>query len=421
MKKNCIEHNIYDKLPKELKSLTKDFEGREKDIVLLSSIGVLSNCFPNVHGIYGGKIIYPHLYVVIIAPPASGKGSMEKSKILIDKIHDKLLKESRQEYDECMSNNTISNKNSCPQIEIKVLPANTSDADMCDYLNSSKNGLVIVESEADTMGHNLKKEWGNYSDILRKAFHHEQVSISRKTNKEFKEVKQPKLAMIISGTPEQLKPIIQSRENGLFSRIIFYNFDEISEFKNVFAKSMKSRDDAFEEMGNKIFDLYFQLDNLEHSIEFTFTEKQQRRFLKIFEPIHKDTAQNSEGFISNVYRHALVSFRIAMILTIVREMETITDKKVLICSNKDFKTAMELTEMLLKHSKFIYDSFGEHGWLSTQDENIIDDLPIQFERKEIVEIGKKYGVSTRTIDYKLKNWLKRKFIRKERKGVYKKL
>ncbi len=252
MRKEVISNSIYNRLPKELKSLTENFEGREKDIVLLSSIGVLSGCFPNIYGIYAGKTIYPHLYVVIIAPPASGKGSMEKAKALIEKIHDKLLKESRKEYDECISDNNISNKNSCPPIEIKVLPANTSSADMYDYLNSSKNGLVIIESEADTMGQNLKKEWGDYSDVLRKAFHHEQVSMSRTTNKQFKEVKQPKLAMVISGTPEQLKPIIQSKENGLFSRIIFYNFDEISEFKNVFAKSMKSRDNAFEEIGNLI-------------------------------------------------------------------------------------------------------------------------------------------------------------------------
>ena len=108
------------------------------------------------------------------------------------------------------------------------------------FLGSSEHGLLIMESEADTLSNMLNNDWSNYSDVLRKAFHHEPISISRKIEKIFEEINQPKLSMVISGTPNQLQPLIKSKDNGLFSRFIVYSFDEIAEFKNVFA--IKSRD-----------------------------------------------------------------------------------------------------------------------------------------------------------------------------------
>ncbi|WP_292012942.1 DUF3987 domain-containing protein [Chryseobacterium sp.] len=101
MKNRVIEQVIYDNLPEELKKLTENFTGREKDIVLLSSLGVLSTCFPNIKGLYDGDTVYPNLYTLIIAPPASGKGVMNYSRILIEKIHNTILEDSRTEKSEC--------------------------------------------------------------------------------------------------------------------------------------------------------------------------------------------------------------------------------------------------------------------------------------------------------------------------------
>ncbi|HAO05422.1 MAG TPA: hypothetical protein DCQ50_00250 [Chryseobacterium sp.] len=48
---------------------------------MLSSLGILSNCLPNIKGNYDGDSVYPNLYILIIAPPASGKGVMNYSRI----------------------------------------------------------------------------------------------------------------------------------------------------------------------------------------------------------------------------------------------------------------------------------------------------------------------------------------------------
>ncbi len=167
--------------------------------------------------------------------------------------------------------------------------------------------------------------------------------------------------------------------------------------------------------------IYHKLEDLEEPIEFDFTDEQWDRFDKEFELIYNDTIESSQSFSSNVKRYGLICFRIAMILTTIREMETITDKKILECSNMDFIIALKLTKILLGHSRFIFDSFDENNWLSTQDEKILDDLSNEFERKQAVEMCEKHNIGIRTIDSRLSKWQKMRIIRRVKKGVYKKL
>ncbi|CAM3980659.1 DUF3987 domain-containing protein [Flavobacterium antarcticum] len=422
MVRRLIEQPIYNRLPEDLKALCGPFATRERDIVLLSSLGVLSNCLPNVYGIYDGDTIYPQLYLMIIAPAASGKGVMNYSRLLIQPIHDKTFTKSKSDHQICEQKNRKSKDEfkQCPDIEVKILPANISSAEMHAFLSSNKDGLLIIESEADTMSNMLKNDWSNYSDVLRKAFHHEPISISRKTEKVFVDIKEPKLAMVISGTPDQLQPLIKSRENGLFSRFMIYSFDEISDFKDVFAEKTRNNKLIFEGVGSVIFDLYGQLSTLTKPIEFSFTENQKKKFLDIIKPIRTDVVENhSQSFVSNVHRHGLILFRIAMILTVLRNKSAFKNKEKLICSDFDFMTATWLMKTLLRHSQFTFDSI-ETGGISLQDGKILDDLNTNFTRKEAIEIGKKYDIPTRTIDDKLVQWKTRKHIFKDSRGKFKK-
>ena len=58
MDRRLINEAVYNRLPQELQNLTQNFEGRERDIVLISSLVVLSNCFPNIYGVYDGDSEY---------------------------------------------------------------------------------------------------------------------------------------------------------------------------------------------------------------------------------------------------------------------------------------------------------------------------------------------------------------------------
>ncbi len=421
MERRLISKEVYRRLPPELQELTINFAGREKDVVLLSSLAVLSNCFPNIYGVYDGDNVYPQLYVVIIAPAASGKGVMNYSRLLIEKIHDKIFKDSLKAFQECENQSKKENKGVCPQVCVKILPANISTSEMYSYLGSSNYGLIIIESEADTMSNMLKNDWSNYSDVLRKTFHHEAISISRKIDKVFEDIKEPKLAMLISGTPDQLQPLIKSKENGLFSRLIVYNFDEVNEFKNVFEKKTRDNKLIFENIGSEIFNLYGKLQLLKEPIEFSFTENQEQKFLNRINPIRTDIIENhSQGFISNLHRHGLVLYRLAMILTVLRNMDEIHMKTKIVCNNTDFMLAFELMKTLLRHSQFTYDTI-ENGILSMQDEELLDNLKDRFTRQEILDEGEKFKIPARTIDDKIAQWKRKKIIKKIDRHTYKKL
>lgn len=420
MERRLINEGVYNRLPKELQNLTQNFEGRERDIVLISSLIVLSNCFPNIYGIYDSDRIFPQLYGVIVAPAASGKGVMNYSRILIEKIHKKIFQESLIEFRENQKSSRKSGNFESTEMRVKILPANISTSEMYSYLGSSNHGLIIIESEADTMSNMLKNDWSNYSDVLRKAFHHEPVSISRKMDKVFENIDEPKLAMLVSGTPDQLQPLIKSKENGLFSRFIVYNFDEISPFKNVFDRNKRNNKVAFENFGEVIYNSYERLVEMENLIEFSFTENQESKFIELIEPIRNDIIENHvESFISNVHRHGLIFYRLAMILAIVRNLDNIHVNRNLVCSNVDFMLAYHLMTTLLRHSQFTYNTI-DNGDLSIQDEELLDKMSDVFSREKLLKEGEKMNIPIRTIDDKISQWKRKRVIKKIDRSTYKK-
>ena len=147
--------------------------------------------------------------------------------------HDEVLQKSLQEKKDYniklseykrnqknLSNEEISNlqEPEKPVFKMVFIPANCSCSRMIEHLLNNNGNGIICETEADTMSGNKKQDWGDYSPILRAAFHHEKISYSRKTNDEYIEIKEPKIAVVLSGTPAQAQRLLASAEDGLFSR-----------------------------------------------------------------------------------------------------------------------------------------------------------------------------------------------------------
>ncbi|WP_291073025.1 DUF3987 domain-containing protein [Empedobacter sp. UBA5987] len=429
MENNSITLNesIYVKLPHFIKELTDQYEGRERDMILLSTLGVLSNCFPNYYSEYDGRKVYSHLYIAILANAASGKGVINVTRKLLEPIH-QYVKDKKDNFflqseeDAVSKDKKDKSSTTNNSTEIKILPGNISSAEMHSYFNKSEHGMLIMESEADTVGTMLKNDWANYSDVLRKVFHNEPISISRSTDERYFEINNPKLSIVLSGTPNQLSPIISSVENGLFSRFLYYYFDEPQRFKNVFQKTSLNVNTLFEKNGKILLEVYKVLEN--GSIEFKLTDNQQEQFLEFFTDT-TELIQESDcnGLDANVKRLGIILLRILQIFSICRRFEEIITSNLneIICDDIDFNTGLQLVKGLFEHTKNVFINNTKALIVSDFDMSILKKLSNEFSRQDAVNIGKEMQVNIRTIDDKLNQWCSKKIIVRVFQGKYKKV
>jgi hypothetical protein len=94
-----IPQSVYDNLPPILFESCQQFkQPRDRDTFLTGALAIISGCLPNVHGQYSGSVVYPSLFSFILAPAASGKGSLKFAKNLADTYHDSVMAESKEAF-----------------------------------------------------------------------------------------------------------------------------------------------------------------------------------------------------------------------------------------------------------------------------------------------------------------------------------
>lgn len=436
-----ISDEIYSFLPEVLRLGASGFQDiRERDVFLTGALSILSGCLPNVSGLYDQRIVFPNLFCFIIAPPASGKGALNSAKTLADEIHESMRHvsdENRKEYEKEMVQYKTALRSRKkgdteeleepkePTFNVLFIPANTSNAKVLWHLQQNDGKGVICETEADTMGNVFKQEWGGYSDMLRKAFHHEKISCSRKTNNEFIEVKQPQLSVALSGTPNQVGNLIQSAEDGLFSRFIFYSFKTEQKWRDVSPLAGGVNLTAlFNGLSKKVYEMYGFLQNSETNVQLT--NEQWVRLNEQFRTWLVDVSIfTGDEAVSVVKRYGLVLFRFCMIFTALRKFENGDLDENPICLDDDFNVAMQLVNIYLAHSLLMYNNLPKQEESqvfngSSTKSNFYKNLPPKFKRQEAIELGKKYNMSARTTDNLLKK-LQPSYLISEEYGFYTKI
>lgn len=435
-----ISDEIYAQLPRFLKVGAMAFtDHRERDVFLTGALAILSGCLPGVKGIYAQQTVYSNLFGFVIAPAASGKGALKFAKRLADRYHDSLLASSREalqhfeiemnQYKARMRSKTDQDQAEDPPVQppfkVVFIPANSSYAKILTHLQHSEGEGIICETEADTMGNVLKHDWGNYSDMLRKAFHHERVSSSKKTNNEYIEVNLPKLSVALSGTPNQVTGLIASTEDGLFSRFIFYVFKADLVWRDVspYGNSINLTD-HFNALSDEVFAMVQFLETSPTEINLTHPQWDDlngscRNWLS------EITMFNGEDTASIIKRLGLIFYRITMVLSSLRKCDNGETAESIICSEQDFQSAKKLTEIYLQHSLLMFHNLPKQSETSTFKSSgnkrpFFESLPYQFKRAEAVELGIKFSLSARTVDNLLKE-LTGKYLSQPQYGSYQKM
>jgi hypothetical protein len=279
---------------------------------------------------------------------------------------------------------------------------------MIEHLKANDGQGIICETEADTMSGAKKQDWGDYSTILRAAFHHETVSSTRKTDNQYDEINEPRLAVALSGTPAQAPRLLSSAEDGLFSRFLFYAYKNCIEWQDPSPKSNGVvYNDHFEALSVQVLELISLLELSPTTVELT--EEQWQRINSDFPVMLSEVVTfTSEDAAGVVYRLGLIFFRLCMIFSALRKYENGDASPTIICTDEDFNTVMQIVQTYLDHSLLMFNNLpkqNEPMQFQSGDgkRRFFEALPQEFTRKEATEIGTKFKLSARTVDDVLKS------------------
>lgn len=389
------------KLPHIIKEIAACANSAEDaDILILGTIVTLSSCLPNIYGIYGDRVVYPNLFLFVTAPASAGKGRLTLCRKLVQPIQDEL------------------------QPKKLIIPANSSATMVYQILAENDGRGLMFETEGDTLANIFASDYGNYSDGFRKAFHHEPISYMRRKGNEQVELLQPKLSTVLSGTPRQIASLIPDTENGLFSRFIFYYVDFKLTWLNVFASGNEtSIDEVFDGIGSRILDLYQNLNNTE--VRFSLTSRQKEAFNSYFQnaQLHYHN-KLGDDFIASVRRMGLITYRIAMVLSVIRMIDENDFPALLYCHDGDFECAIIISRTLLQHTERVYTELSNHdlcrpaGQGQNRRSQLLDLLPDEFGTATAQELAAKLNIPRRTVERYLAEWNKEGILTKVAFGQY---
>lgn len=406
-----IPVDVYIQLPGILRESCEMFaDAIEKDVFLIGAIAVISGCLPNIQGIYFDEPVSAHLYAFITAPAGSGKGKLKWAKYFGSTIHKSMVQQSIQEkkaYEQELENYNNLNKNQRqgverprePKRKMFYIPANSSASAFIQALSDNDFKGIIFETEADTLAGTLKQDWGNFSDVLRKAFHHESTNMFRRKDNEHIEVEDPHLAIALSGTPKQVHNMMPDVENGLFSRFLYYAFEDYSDFKNPFISHQQvNYTEFFEVKGEQIHELYQTLIDQPSPFEFRFTAEQGEVFTQQFNTLYKRNRMLlGNDFNANSRRLGLITFRIAMVLRSLRILDDGDYSNPLICDEADFQTAIQIAFTLEKHAIVVYQNLPNND-LKGLKLKFYNALPENFNRHTYLSVAQDLNIKEKTAE-----------------------
>ena len=414
----CLPDWIFEHLPEVLKrGLEVAKNKRQRDMLFLSMLTHLSACLPNVRMLYDDMVIYPHLFLAVIASSASGKGIMSLATHLVVPIQQLLEENNKQKVKDheealflwelekqkarkALRKPDMSLRPEPLNLETLMIPADISRNRLIQLMSVSPRGLLLNVSEMDTLRVAVNTDYGKFDDLMRACFHHEMFGTSFKGDEKDYKVYEPKLAFCASGTPNQFYNLCPSMENGSYSRYLIYLGDQEIEFRSMAPSGERhNKTSVFRQLGKEVLQLYQYLKA--HPTDVFLTPDQWDWHQSYFDSVLQGVKmEESEAPVSVVLRYGLNTARLAMIFTALRKYEARWDFYDMKCTDEDFGIAMAVMEVLLKHSLMLSTSMKKDEKQRPvlmkdyfQVRKALERLPVEFHYKDLIEALQEEGFS----------------------------
>lgn len=400
----------------------------QRDVLLLGGLTVIgAGMGPYVRCAYGGRLVSPCLQTFVVAPPASGKGVLSLTRLMVEPIHDAIRREVQEQmkqyrhdkaaYDALGKDRARQEPPQMPADRMFIISGNNTGTGILQNIIDSDGTGIICESEADTVTTAIGTDYGHWSDTLRKAFDHDRLSYNRRTDREYREVKKTYLSVLLSGTPAQVKPLIPSAENGLFSRQLFYYMPAIREWRNQFDRDDTDLEAVFTDMGRR---WKKRLDALKQSgmYDLKLNDAQRRAFNEKFTTLFERSGfVNGNEMSSSIARLAINVCRMMSIVAVLRTFDDprlktpardtapdnlkdgIISRWDVSVSPADFDAVMALVEPLYRHATHILSflpSTEVRRRTNADRDALFASLSSDFTRHDLMQAADKMGINRQT-------------------------
>jgi hypothetical protein len=298
-----------------------------------------------------------------------------------------------------------------------------------DLLQANNGKGLIFETEIDTMLTALSQDWGNFSDLTRKAFHHESCSLSRKG--ELLTINKPKLSIFMSGTHDQFRNMFTNTENGLYSRFAFYTFESKPEWISQRPSENTNQLHLYiDELSRWMFQLNRMLNERSKPLEVKLAGHCWEKMNEYFEEKVNEFVEEGypEDLVGNLWRSGIILLKITMILTSIRAYQELGDqlnsKDSVTAEEIDFNNSLRIVDTLLSHSFYLFGLLkGESGdvFKNQKIKQFYDDLPAFFTTNDAMDVGYKLDISTASINRYLKKLTKNGLLAHLKHGEYTKV
>lgn len=279
----------------------------DRDKMLLGALNIISglmggangtaDCHCGIYGLYDARRVYAPLYNIVYGAAGSSKGEIAFCKRIAAPVKQEMRRQyeyEKQQYEQQMAQYEAQGKAKAdrgeapkePPYRDPFVPGNSSSSAVYRAMDANGGWGMMFETEADTVSAMIASDYGNYSDLMRKAHHHEPISMNRVTDRIHIDIDEPKLSVFLTCTPGQLSALFtaSSFENGLGSRILFYEMpEEKATFHDVFARKDEPLEETYRRMGDAFLPLYHELRERKNSpLQFVMSSAQQQQFLAAF-------------------------------------------------------------------------------------------------------------------------------------------
>lgn len=280
-----------------------------------------SSCLPTLRTIYGGRLEYCHCYLCVIAPAGSGKGAINSVRSVLNKIHKK-KREEREALAQAHKREALATKDTLlppppPQLS-HFIPADISKAALIKLVGDNDGAGIIWESEIDTLATATRSDHGQFSDFLRKNYHSEPISAYRKGEDVFREVNNPHVSIVLTGTPDQFRTFFRGVEDGLLSRFLLLTLPPSPEFEDPFSAPDHALDWSYLGDWCEALASLVPLGDIRTYLSYEL----QQEHIKHYKEMSKNymTLVGSDS-IALVRRLALTHIRLASVLTVLKKIE----------------------------------------------------------------------------------------------------